>query len=201
LANLGNYCSYWCVNIQRPHQKIGISAKKLLIVHFRNEKLLKSWGGGLNTYIGVAFVTVGLAGLFDLGALVELETKFHVQPWGLILTVGMLASFAVLFSFKKAKFISWIIFISGLWILYSTWGYALRDPLKTPKNVLANVAQKIPENAELGIVGLREQVLLFSPFKTTHFGYHTPENFQSMKAWQWQADRKIAIYYRIKKLT
>ncbi len=149
--------------------------------------------------IGVVFVTVGLAGLFDFGALVELATKFHVQPWGLILTVGVLASFATLISFKKAKFISWIIFIPGLWILYSTWGYALRDPLKTPKSVLANVAQKIPADAELGIVGLREQFILFSPFKTTHFGYHTPENFQSMKAWQWQANRKNRYILSYKK--
>ncbi|MCK5355974.1 MAG: glycosyltransferase family 39 protein [Methyloprofundus sp.] len=138
--------------------------------------------------IAAVFVPVGIAGLLELKVLLDLETKLHVQPWGLILSVGVLASIAASYSFKKAKFISWIIFIPGLWVLYSTWGYILRDPIKTPKIVLANIAQIIPANAELGIVGLREQFLLFSPFKTTHFGYHTPQNFQYMKAWQWQAE-------------
>ena len=164
----------------------------LITAPYLDEVLSKKWLNRLIwtiiALIGGVFVTVGLAGLLDLKPLVKFETKFHIQPWGLFLTVGILASFATIFSFKKAKFISWIIFIPGLWLLYSTWGYRLRDPIKTPKIILANIAQKIPADAELGIVGLKEQFLLFSPFKTTHFGYHTPLNLQFMKAWQWQAE-------------
>ncbi|MDF1584376.1 MAG: glycosyltransferase family 39 protein [Methyloprofundus sp.] len=175
----------------------------LITAPYLEQVLSKKWLNwliwGISALIGVVFVTVGSAGVFDLSALVKLETKFQVQPWGLILTVGIAASFAALFSFKKAKYMSWLIFIPMLWILYSTWGYRLRDPLKTPKSVLAKVAQKIPEDAELGIVGLREQFLLFSPFKTTHFGYHTPENFQSMKAWQWQLEGKKRYILSYKK--
>ncbi|TXK99909.1 phospholipid carrier-dependent glycosyltransferase [Methylococcaceae bacterium HT1] len=149
--------------------------------------------------IAGVFVSLGLAGLLDHEALVKFETKFHIQPWGLCLTVGILACFATIVSFKKAKFISWIIFIPGLWILYSTWGYILRDPIKTPKIILANIAQQVPQDSELGIVGLREQFILFSPFKTTHFGYHTPQNFQFMKAWQWQADSNKRYVLTFKK--
>lgn len=151
------------------------------------------------TLIASVFVSVGIAGLLDFKPLVDLAIKFRAEPWGLILAVGLLASFAVLFSFRKAKFISWIIFIPGLWILYSTWGYMLRDPLKTPKHVLANIAEIIPAEAEIGIVGLREQFLLFSPFKTTHFGYHTPQDLQYMKAWEWQTAREGRYILTFKK--
>ena len=164
----------------------------LITAPYLDEVLSKKWLNWLIwmivALIGAVFVALGIAGLLEMKILVEFETKFHIQPWALLLTVGLLASFAATISFKKAKFVSWIIFIPGLWVLYSTWGYILRDPIKTPKIILANIAEKVPVDAELGIVGLREQFLLFSPFKTTHFGYHTPENFQFMKAWQWQGD-------------
>jgi 4-amino-4-deoxy-L-arabinose transferase-like glycosyltransferase len=175
----------------------------LITAPYLEEVLSSKWLNrliwGLIALIAATFVTTGIAGLAELKTLHALETKFHIQPWGLILSVGILASFATIYSFKKAKFISWIIFIPGLWLLYSTWGYIIRDPIKTPKLVLANVARIIPANAELGIVGLREQFLLFSPFQTTHFGYNTPQNLQYMKAWQWQAESENRYILSFKK--
>lgn len=162
----------------------------LAIAPYLEEILTQKWLNriiwAVIALIAIVLTTVGLAGILDIEALVALEEKFHVQPWALILTLGLFASFASLYSLKKEKFISWIIFVPSLWILYSTWGYQIRDPLKTPKNIFVQLAKHMPANAELGIVGLREQFLLFSPFKTTHFGYHTPQHLQFMKAWQWQ---------------
>lgn len=179
----------------------------LITAPYLDEVLSKKWLNRLIwiiiAIIGGVFFVVGLAGLLDFKALVKLETNFHIQPWGLFLTVGVFASFAAIYSFNKAKFISWIIFIPSLWVLYSTWGYMLRDPLKTPKNIFVNIVPLVPADAELGIVGLREQFILFSPFKTTHFGYHTPQNFQFMKAWQWQAetDKRYILTFKKTDLT
>lgn len=175
----------------------------LITAPYLEEVLAKKWLNRLIwTVIAIiagVFVAVGLGGLLELEALIKLETKLRVQPWGLFLAVGILAGFATIFSFKKAKFISWVIFIPGLWILYSTWGYGLRDPIKTPKAVIANIAQSIPADAELGIIGLKEQFLLFLPFKTTHFGYHTPQDLQFRKAWQWQAESENRYILAFKK--
>ncbi|NOQ13882.1 MAG: hypothetical protein GQ583_05280 [Methyloprofundus sp.] len=175
----------------------------LITAPYLTEVLAQKWLNRLIwsiiAIIAGVFVTAGLAGLLGLEALTELEAKLRTQPWGLCLAVGVLASFATIFSFKKAKFISWIIFIPGLWALYSTWGYRLRDPIKTPKAVIANIAQIIPADAELGIIGLKEQFLLFSPFKTTHFGYHTLQDLQFIKAWQWQAESENRYILAFKK--
>jgi hypothetical protein len=141
---------------------------------------------GVVALISFALLIIGVAGYLEINTVVKALAKYDVTPWAFLSTLGLIGFASVLVTIKKQKFVSWLLFIPSLWLLYSTWGYQLLEPVKTPKNVFVNMAKFIPADAEIGIVGLREQFLLFSPYHTTHFGYHTPEKLQFSKAWQWQ---------------
>ncbi|MZI92423.1 phospholipid carrier-dependent glycosyltransferase [Vibrio sp. CAIM 722] len=72
------------------------------------------------------------------------------------------------------------------WILYSSWGYVLLDPIRTPaKDVMENAANAIGPNGQLAIVNYREQFLLYSPVELTQFSYLAPVEDQYRNAWRW----------------
>jgi len=73
------------------------------------------------------------------------------------------------------------------WLLYSTWGYLLVEPLRTPRNVLAAAEEKVPESATFGLIRFKEQFILFADRDIVHFGFSTPVATQERNAWRWIA--------------
>ncbi|MEJ2767017.1 glycosyltransferase family 39 protein [Photobacterium sp. MCCC 1A19761] len=72
------------------------------------------------------------------------------------------------------------------WLLYSTWGYMLLEPIRTPaKQIMDNIAVRLGDHGELGLVNFKEQFLLFSQQPVTHFSYLSPAAEQYRNAWQW----------------
>ncbi|MDF2152924.1 glycosyltransferase family 39 protein [Vibrio sp. CAU 1672] len=72
------------------------------------------------------------------------------------------------------------------WLLYSTWGYLLLEPIRTPaKQIMRNVTAAVGNNGELGLVNFKEQFLLFSSLPVTHFSYLSPAQQQYRNAWLW----------------
>jgi hypothetical protein len=104
----------------------------------------------------------------------------------MLITLGAIGLLVCALTFMWRKIVSWLLFIPVLWLIYSTWGYALMDPVRTPKSVYANIQEIIPDNAELGLIDTAEQFLLFSPYKITQWGYHTAIEPQLAAAWRWQ---------------
>lgn len=85
------------------------------------------------------------------------------------------------------------------WLLYSTWGYMLLEPIRTPaKQIMNNIAVRLGEHGELGLVNFKEQFLLFSQSPLTHFSYLSSDEEQYRNAWQWMQeapDRYILMPY------
>lgn len=138
--------------------------------------------------ISVLLSVLAIAGLAGLPKAVKIVEQYEVNPWAMLLTIGLCGVVSVLSTLKKHSFISWILFIPALWLIYSTWGYQLLNPVKTPKNIYQNMATLIPKNAEIALIDTPEQFLLFAPYAITHFGYHTPAKQQIRAAWQWQGN-------------
>ncbi len=132
---------------------------------------------------------IGIAGFIEIKSTLKLTQKYDIKPW---LYFSVLGSLGLLISYftRKNKVISWIVAIPLLWVIYSTWGYQLLNDVKTPRNILANISQIVPQDSELAMLGFREQFLLFSPFKFTHFGYHSEHEQAQRAAWQWQSNDK-----------
>lgn len=75
------------------------------------------------------------------------------------------------------------------WLLYSTWGYTLLNPIRTPaKDIMADVSSIVGQDGELGMTRFKEQFLLFSSVPMTHFSYLSSVHEQDKNAWLWMKE-------------
>jgi len=148
---------------------------------------------GTVALLSAVFSLLGLAGLFGLKAATKLADKFDVAPWGFLATLGIAGLVVISLSRRQHRWLSWPLFISLLWLLYSSWGYQMLANVKTPKNIYQAMQTKVAADAELVLIDFAEQFVLFSPYPITHFGYHTPAKQQIAAAYQWQANHPKAV--------
>ncbi|WP_422121162.1 ArnT family glycosyltransferase [Neptunicella marina] len=141
---------------------------------------------GFIVVLSVLLVAVAIAGIYGVPKAIKLAEKYDAEPWSMLLAIGACGLCVTLLCLRKSIIYKWIGFISILWAIYSTWGYQLLNPVKTPKNIYQNMAVVVPEGAEVALIKTAEQFLLFTPYKITHFGYHTPQELQLAAAWRWQ---------------
>ncbi|MFS1702384.1 ArnT family glycosyltransferase [Alteromonas sp. AMM-1] len=140
---------------------------------------------GLCAVLTVIFATAGISALVDAHWIKRALADYDVDTAGFFITAALLGAVSLLVGYRQAMWKSWPILISGLWILYSTWGYHLMGPIRTPESVFASMQQHIPDDSQIALVEFAEQFILFSPYPVTHFGYHTPTNVQLQGANQW----------------
>jgi hypothetical protein len=141
--------------------------------------------------VSIILSVTAIAGWIEVKATIKLVDKYQVEPWGLFASIGFagLVIMAVTWWKKSTlRLAAWPLFISVLWMVYSTWGYSLLGPVKTPKSVFAVMTEFVPDDAELALVDFSEQFILFSPYPITHFGYHTASAEQIKAAWRWQGN-------------
>jgi len=80
--------------------------------------------------------------------------------------------------------------MAATWLLYSTWGYVVMEPVRAgAQKIMADTAERIGPDAELGLVKFKEQFLLFSPIPLTHFSYLAPKDEQYRNAWLWMQEQ------------
>lgn len=80
--------------------------------------------------------------------------------------------------------------MAATWIIYSTWGYVVMEPVRTGADRIMQVtAERIGPGAELGLVKFKEQFMLFSPIPLTHFSYLADQEDQFKNAWLWMKEQ------------
>lgn len=75
--------------------------------------------------------------------------------------------------------------LTGLWILFSFWGYPLLNPSSSAGEVMQRTAEIIGTQSELGMVAWKEQNLLQADRPATTFGFTHPFNQQLHDAILW----------------
>ncbi|MBA6290215.1 glycosyltransferase family 39 protein [Colwellia sp. MB3u-4] len=140
----------------------------------------------------------GIVGIVEIKSTLKLTEKYHITPWFYLFTLGAIGQITAWLTYRNHRWLSWPIASSMVWILYSTWGYQLLNPVKTPKNVYLEITKKIPKNSELAIIGLKEQLIYFSPYTFSHFGYHTKDELSYRAAWKWQGEnqKRFVLTYK-----
>jgi len=136
--------------------------------------------------ISLATLTLGLSGAMGLDFATKLSLKQQIEPSAMFTSIGLAGCAICLFTYKRKQFVSWILFIPLLWVFYSTWAYTLMNPIRAPHNIFAAINKVVPEGSHIALINLKEQFLFFSPYKITHFGYHTSSDEQAKAAWLWQ---------------
>ena len=73
----------------------------------------------------------------------------------------------------------------AIWVFVSLVAWPRVDPHRTPQQMMADVEDHLPPGAELGLLQFKEQFLLFSQRRLTHFSYLSPIDEQQKRAWVW----------------
>lgn len=134
--------------------------------------------------ISVIFTFIGLAGVFEVEKISQLTAKYHVNPWYWMVSLGIFGLLAIVILRKNAIKL-YTVFVLGLWLSYGLWAAPLVDKAMSTKPMMAAIAKVIPKDAELGLVGMREKLLLHSQWPITHFGHHHPKAEQQQAAVNW----------------
>ncbi|WP_430457901.1 ArnT family glycosyltransferase [Rheinheimera sp.] len=148
---------------------------------------------GLVAVLSALFGLLGLAGVLGLKAATKLADRFDVTPWFFLLTLGVAGVLILAIAKRATRWLSWPLFISLFWLLYSTWGYQMLESVKTPKHVYKAIQNQLPADTELVLVDFAEQFVLFSPYPVTHFGFHSPIKTQIAAAYRWQTNHPKAV--------
>lgn len=119
----------------------------------------------------------------------ELGDDTPMFGW-LFLVTGVTWVGILLWKWKSLNLFSFGAAFAITWVLYSTWGYALLNDIRTPaKGIMAATEQEIGTDGELGLTRFKEQFLLFSHIPLTHFSYLTSTQEQDRNAWLWMSEK------------
>lgn len=138
----------------------------------------------LVAFLSTIFVLVGLAGIFEVETVSRLTAKFFVNPWYWMASLGGFG-LVIIILFRKQAIKLYTIFILGLWLSYGLWAAPMVDKAMSIEPMMLAIAKVIPDDAEFGIVGMREKLLLHTQWQTTHFGHHHPKAMQEQAAINW----------------
>ena len=146
----------------------------------------------LTLFLGSLCLLLSCIGAFLQTPLSEKMNEVGVQPWGLLLLIGLLAFASLLWAGREKGIKGLSLFWFVLWLLYGWLAYPLFNPIRSPASLMADIGQRIGPEGELAIVKFREQLLLHADRPVVHFGYHQSSENQEIEAARWlreQPDR------------
>ncbi|TKV69157.1 glycosyltransferase family 39 protein [Marinobacter panjinensis] len=156
---------------------------------------------GLHLLLAIALISVGIMAWNDHPGLVKKVSDYSQDParlheaGTLVFSVGMIWLLSLGVFWRTEALGRFFIALMVSWLLYTTWGYRILEPLRTPRNILAAAEQKIPSNAQIGMIDFKEQFILFSRLDFTHFSYFSNREQEERNAWLWMS--KTADSYLI----
>jgi 4-amino-4-deoxy-L-arabinose transferase-like glycosyltransferase len=130
------------------------------------------------------FSILGFAGVLEVEKITLLTAKYLVNPWYWMTCLGFFG-LLLTFIYRNQVFKLYTLFMFGLWLSYGLWAAPLADKAMSTKPMMHAIAKVIPQDAELGLVGMREKLLLHTQWETTHFGHHRPNEEQQQAAINW----------------
>jgi 4-amino-4-deoxy-L-arabinose transferase-like glycosyltransferase len=140
----------------------------------------------------VVFIT-GTVLLLNEKTASSLILRFHsdlstITKLGAIcLLIGMMGLFTQFLNLSK-HLVLWLVIIT---VIPSTMGVWILNEIRTPSQLLVRAQTQMSflstsiGNFDVGIVDVKEQYLLYSPFPLAHFGYHTEKERENGTAWAW----------------
>ncbi len=126
---------------------------------------------GLLALITSVVLLGAVGGWLGLEWAIKLETRQGIRPWG-VLTALALVGLAAMVKCKTRTGVNGLaVLFFGLWLLYGWWVYPLINPQRVPADLMAHASEHIGPKAELGLLGWKEQLVLFADRPITHWGF------------------------------
>lgn len=157
----------------------------------RETKVARVLSALLPWVLALAAVAIGALGAVIQWAPHKLSAR--LQEYGELLdTLGLplvwlgLVLLVLLVALRKRDlFVRMAVNSLAIWVFVSLVAWPRVDPHRTPQQIMADVEEHLPAGAELGLLQFKEQFLLFSQRKLTHFSYLSPIEEQERRAWLW----------------
>lgn len=148
-------------------------------------KRLHWLGFGLLALLGGLLLIAGLLGAAGLPALTAVAERHAVTPWMWWIVIGLVAV-GLLVGMRPRRGLwaltSWLVVF---WVSWSTWGYALQDHARSPRDMMVEVASITGADAWLALPDYDEEFLLQSRQPSIQFGDKTPARDQFLRAFAW----------------
>lgn len=157
----------------------------------RTSKGAKALSAVLPWVLGVAAVAISCLGAMIVWAPHKLSAR--LQEYGDLLdTLGMplvglgVVLLVLLVALRKQDlFVRMAVNSLAVWVFVALVAWPRVDPHRTPQQIMSDVESHLPASAELGLLQFKEQFLLFSQRKLTHFSYLSSVEEQERRAWRW----------------
>jgi 4-amino-4-deoxy-L-arabinose transferase-like glycosyltransferase len=149
---------------------------------------------GLHLLLGAALVSIGVMAWNDLPRLVEKVADYTQDParlheaGSLLFTLGLIWLVSLVALWRSQALGRWFVALMLSWLVFTTWGYRILEPLRTPRNVLAAAEQIAPAGGQIGMIDFREQFILFSKRDFTHFSFFSSLEQEDRNAWLWMRE-------------
>lgn len=128
---------------------------------------------------------VGLAGLLGVPALRELATRYELNPWAWLITIGLLAGLLLWWLRAPRGLDALVLWLPLLWISYSLWVYPQLNGTRSPSDLMIEAARLSGPNGWLALPDFDEEFMLQARQPVVHFGYGTPHAPQFARAFAW----------------
>ncbi|TFH86006.1 phospholipid carrier-dependent glycosyltransferase [Billgrantia azerbaijanica] len=142
-------------------------------------------GAGLLGLFGLVFLVAGLLGALGLPALADLAEEQGVIPWAWWGLLGLSALGLLTWGRPHRGLVTLSAWLAVFWLSWSTWGYALMDHARSPRDLMAEIADQTGPDAWLTMPDFDEEFLLQARQPMVHFGFHTPDADQFQRAFAW----------------
>ena len=142
--------------------------------------------------MGLALLALGALALGQPGALGSKAAAYADELADLALPVLVLGgvSLVVLALAWRRPLLEQLAAVSlTSWLVIALWIWPVTDPHRSPRAAMADLEQRLPASAELGLLDFREQFLLYARRPLTHFSYLAPLAEQERNAWRWLRER------------
>jgi len=142
--------------------------------------------GGLLMIAGAAWALRGSASVQNMIAHRGLPDGGTMLFW-MVLAIGLVMIAAAAWFRPQRGVHALLAGTAGLWIIWSLWAYPILNDSSSSAGIMRKAGQLIGPDAELALVGWREQNLLMADRPAQEFGFRVPAAQQFVRATQWQA--------------
>jgi 4-amino-4-deoxy-L-arabinose transferase-like glycosyltransferase len=112
-----------------------------------------------------------------------------LRPWWMLTAIGAIGLVALAVFRIRRGLLALLATLAGLWMLYALVGYPLINPTSSARGLMERAGQVIGPEAELALIGWKEQNLLQADRPATVFGFRTDWAEQRIAAKAWLAEK------------
>ncbi|MFT6985977.1 MAG: 4-amino-4-deoxy-L-arabinose transferase-like glycosyltransferase [Psychromonas sp.] len=162
-----------------------------IITDLKPKRWLEYLITGLLTLLAMVLTTTGILALAKHPVILKKLVDYPVDIISagyLLLFIGVLWLTTLVLLRKHASLLRMGVILTIGWILISTFGYRILEPIRTPEAIMAKTGETIGDG-ELGLIDFKEQFILFSPVDITHFSYLATAREQERNAWIWITEK------------